>query len=194
MDIRELGNVDIYVIDQLMKGAIRADQRILDAGCGSGRNFSYLAKHNFNITGIDPNEEHIRNLQYRFPEYQNHLHSSSIKDFQSETLFDYIICSAVLHFANDHNHFQQLFSKLVSLLDSKGILFIRMTTDHGLVETYVNETGVFDLPDGSTRYLITREQLSNLCEEYNLDLIEPFKTVVVEQLRSMSTIVLKNKA
>jgi len=65
--IRELGNVDIYVIDQLLKGAIHANQSILDAGCGSGRNFSYLAKHNFNITGIDPIEEHnFRNTKTTF--------------------------------------------------------------------------------------------------------------------------------
>ena len=82
--IRELGNVDIYVIDQLLKGAIRADQRILDAGCGSGRNFSYLAKHDYNITGIDPKEEHILYLQQQFPKYGNHLHPSSIEDFQPE--------------------------------------------------------------------------------------------------------------
>ncbi len=192
--IRDLGNVDIYVIDQLLKGTIHADQRILDAGCGSGRNFSYLAKHNFNITGIDPMEEHIRNLQQQFPKYKNQLHASSIEEFQSPHSFDYIICSAVLHFANDHNHFNQLISGLVSLLDSNGTLFIRMTTDHGLDQSYQNKTGVFHLPDGSTRYLITRDQLTHLCKLHNLVLIEPFKTVVVEQLRSMSTIVLKKKS
>ncbi|PWL27046.1 MAG: class I SAM-dependent methyltransferase [Fluviicola sp. XM-24bin1] len=188
--IRELGNVDIYVIDQLMKGAIRSDQKILDAGCGSGRNFSYLAKHNFNITGIDPNEEHIRNLQQQFPEYKNHLHISSIEEFQTELSFDYIICSAVLHFAENHNHFNQMFERLASLLSKDGTLFIRMTTDQGLPGNYQNETGVFNLPDGSTRYLTNRTQLSELLKEYNLKLAEPFKTVLVENWRSMATIVM----
>ncbi len=189
--IRELGNVDIYVIDQLLQGAIHANQTILDAGCGSGRNFSYLANHNFNITGIDPNEEHIRNLRLQFPEYNHRLHISSIEDFKPSHSFDYIICNAVLHFAKDHEHFNLMFSSLVSLLAQNGILFIRMTTDHGLNGDYVNDNGVFDLPDESTRYLITRDQLTELCNEHNLELIQPFKTVLVEDLRSMATIVLR---
>lgn len=189
--IRELGNVDIYVIDQLLKGTLNADQVILDAGCGSGRNFSYLAKHNFNITGIDPKEEHIENLQLNFPKYAHQLHSSSIENFISKKSFDYIICSAVLHFAENHKHFHAMFSKLVSLLADNGTLFIRMTTDQGMPGTFNNASGVYNLPDNSTRYLITRAQLSALCEQHNLQLIEPFKTVLVEEWRSMATIVLR---
>ncbi|MCR9173382.1 MAG: class I SAM-dependent methyltransferase [bacterium] len=189
-EIRELGNVDIYVIDQLLKGAIRKDQCILDAGCGSGRNFSFFAKHNFNITGLDPNVDHIRNLKHHFQEYQDQLYLSSVEDFNSDTTFDYIICSAVLHFAENHDHFNRLFSKLVILLSEGGTLFVRMTTDQGLPNNYSNKNGVFLLPDGSTRYLITRDRLTELCQLHNLKLIEPFKTVLVENVRSMATIVL----
>ncbi|XOV68006.1 MAG: class I SAM-dependent methyltransferase [Fluviicola sp.] len=192
--IRELSNVDIYVIDQLLKGNIHADQRILDAGCGSGRNFSYFAKHNFDITGLDPNKEHISSLRKEFPSYKNRLHHSSIEDFHTPETYDFIICNAVLHFAENHQHFEQLFSKLIQLLDVNGTLFIRMTTDHGLTENYTSDNGVFILPDGSTRYLIRRSQVNTLCEEHNLDFVEPFKTVLVEEYRSMSSIVLKKNS
>lgn len=192
--IRELGNVDVYVIDQLLKGAIHKEQRLLDAGCGSGRNFSYFANNNFNITGIDPIEEHIRNLQQQFPKYRHQLHLSSIEDFESEHLFDYILCNAVLHFADNHQHFDRLFGKLVALLEKDGTLFIRMTTNHGLNLESSSEKGVYNLPDASTRYLITREKLSMLSEQYKLTLAAPFKTVLVEDWRSMATIVLKKES
>ncbi|GAB5418878.1 MAG: class I SAM-dependent methyltransferase [Crocinitomicaceae bacterium] len=189
--IRELGNVDVYVIDQLLKGAIRKDQRLLDAGCGSGRNFSYFANKNFNITGIDPKEEHIRNLQQKHPNLSHQLLHSSIEDFQPKKPFDYIICNAVLHFAHNHVHFEQLFERLVSFLEKDGILFIRMTSNHGMTELGKSDDGVYELPDQSTRYLITRGRLSQLCVKHNLVMEAPFKSVLVEDWRSMATMVLR---
>lgn len=189
--IRELGNVDVYVIDQLLKGAIHDKLRLLDAGCGSGRIFSYFANNNFDITGIDPNEEHFRNLQSQFPNNNHQLFRSSIEDFLPQQSFDYIICNAVLHFAHNHEHFDQMFEKLISFLETNGTLFIRMTTDHGLQNLPHNETGVYELPDGSTRYLISRKRISELCDRHDISLMEPFKTVLVENWRSMATIVLK---
>lgn len=188
--IRELGNVDVYVIDQLLKGAIHKEQRLLDAGCGSGRNFSYFANNNFNITGIDPNDEHIRYLKQKHPKHNHALIPSSIEDFHPSQLFDYIICNAVLHFAQDHDHFEHLFECLIHLLNENGIVFIRMTTDQGMSDLNKSETGVHHLPDESTRYLITRSRLSDLCAKHKLSMIAPFKTVLVENWRSMATIVL----
>ena len=189
--IRELGNVDVYVIDQLMKGAIHKELRLLDAGCGSGRNFSYFANNNFDITGIDPDKECIRNLQNKFPNLQKQLSSSTIEDFQPEKDFDFIICNAVLHFANDHFHFNHMVEKLISFLAPEGSLFIRMTTDHGMQNLPYSESGVYYLPDNSNRYLITRNKVSEICQDHSISLSAPFKTVLVENWRSMATIVLK---
>ncbi len=36
------GGIDIYLFDQLMKGRIVPGMRVLDAGCGTGRNLAYL--------------------------------------------------------------------------------------------------------------------------------------------------------
>ena len=38
----QFGQIDIYLFDQLLRGRIRAGMRVLDAGCGSGRNLVYL--------------------------------------------------------------------------------------------------------------------------------------------------------
>ena len=34
----ELGDIDIYLLDQILRGRIGPGDRVLDAGCGSGRN------------------------------------------------------------------------------------------------------------------------------------------------------------
>ncbi|WP_332912670.1 hypothetical protein [Algoriphagus boritolerans] len=37
-----LGNVDIYLLDQILKGRFSKEMKILDAGCGEGRNAVYF--------------------------------------------------------------------------------------------------------------------------------------------------------
>jgi tellurite methyltransferase len=44
-DLQEqFGPIDIYLFDQLLKGSIQPGMRVLDAGCGSGRNLVYLLR------------------------------------------------------------------------------------------------------------------------------------------------------
>ena len=40
----QFGAIDVYLFDQLLRGAIRPGMRVLDAGCGSGRNLVYLLR------------------------------------------------------------------------------------------------------------------------------------------------------
>ena len=49
------------------------------------------------------------------------------------------------------------------------------------------------LPDGSYRYLITREDIQVLSTKYKLALIEPVKTTNVDELRAMTTVVWQKK-
>ena len=48
-----LGGVDIYLLDQLMKGRLAPGSRILDAGCGGGRNLEPLLRCGYEVFGID---------------------------------------------------------------------------------------------------------------------------------------------
>jgi hypothetical protein len=83
-----------------------------------------------------------------------------------------------------------MFASLVKHLKPNGTLFIRMTSDIGLKLDKTSPDGVFNLPDGSVRYLVTRSKIDELILEHSLALLEPVKTVKVEELRSMTTLVL----
>src|SRR5690606_35388249 len=50
-----LGNIDIYLLDQVLKGRFTREMKILDAGCGEGRNTVYFLKEGFQIFGVDHN-------------------------------------------------------------------------------------------------------------------------------------------
>ena len=48
----DFGDIDIYLFDQLLRGRIAPGMRVLDAGCGTGRNLVYLLKHGYEIAGL----------------------------------------------------------------------------------------------------------------------------------------------
>ncbi len=57
---KALGKADIYLIDQLMKNAFNKTDKILDAGCGSGRNLSFLYNLGFHIDACDINKHILK--------------------------------------------------------------------------------------------------------------------------------------
>ena len=65
--IKKLSNTDIYLIDLILKGYISENDRILDAGCGFGRNMNLFLTEGYSVQGFDPNEEAIHELQEHYP-------------------------------------------------------------------------------------------------------------------------------
>jgi SAM-dependent methyltransferase len=105
-------------------------------------------------------------------------------------LFDLIISSAVLHFANNQQHFFSMFQEMTRCLKRGGILFMRMASDIGIEDRVIHQgSGRYSLPDGSTRFLLTRSLIGQLEQRFSIDYLEPFKTVNVNDQRCMSTLV-----
>ncbi len=183
-------NMDLYLLDQIFKGHLTKEHCILDAGCGSGRNLIPLAKNGFTISGIDPDKDRLSQIKYSLGT-QAQINESTIENFSAKAQYDYIICNAVLHFAKSHDHFDSMLNKLVSLLNVNGQIFIRMTSNIGLENKLGHgNNGVYDLPDGTTRYLLSRQKVDIILKQHHLTLKEPVKTVFVDGLRSMTTLVL----
>lgn len=197
---KELGNIDIYLLDQILKGRFQERKRILDAGCGEGRNLIWFLRNKYQVYGVDNNASAIRMLQYvaktNNPDLpKEHFETASIENTSfTDLYFDAIICSAVLHFANNVDHFYQMFDEMIRILDFDGILFIRMASNIGAEEKIVafNDKKTM-LPDGSARFLLSRSMLNNLLKKYPIEPIEPIKTVNVQDIRFMSTLVFKKK-
>ncbi len=187
-----IGSTDIYLVDQIMKGRYRSGEILLDAGCGYGRNLHWFLQNGIVVHGIDQDSPAIGDLQRRHPGIADRFHCAGVDKLPfGDDEFDHVISSAVLHFAKGTEHFYRMMAEMVRVLKPGGSLFIRMTVDIG-IEDRVRPVGdgVYDLPDGSRRFLLTRELLADVMDRHGLGFLEPLKTVNVNDVRCMSTVVL----
>jgi tellurite methyltransferase len=191
--LKDLQGVDIYLIDQLLKNVINPSAVILDAGCGTGRNMNWFVQGGFEMVGCDISEEALIEAAVRTGINPEKLAVAPLENLPySSEKFDFVICSAVLHFAKSTDHFLTMVKELVRVLKPNGILFVRMTSDFGLPKNYTSlGQGRYLLADGSERFLLTQELFAKIKSEFNLHQIEPLKSTLVENLRSMSTLVLR---
>ena len=185
---------DIYLIDQILKGRYKGGGKLLDAGCGGGRNISwFVLQPNFDIYAIDADENAINHLSQVYPSLKREqLCCTPLQSLPfPDAFFHHIICSAVLHFAKNKEAFLQMFSGLNRVLKRGGSLFIRVASHIG-IENKISPLGGgrFELPDGTDRFLLTKPLLEEVLNTFPMTLIEPVKTTNVQDLRCMTTLVL----
>jgi tellurite methyltransferase len=197
----QFGAIDIYVFDQLLRGQIAAGMRILDAGCGSGRNLVYFLRQGWEVFGVDSDPralEATRQLAAliapRLPADNFRLENIEAMSFPDD-FADVVISSAVLHFARSDDHFRAMLEGSYRVLKPAGLLFCRLASSIG-IESQVRPIAGrrFELPDGSERYLVDEALLVKLTAELEGRLVDPLKTTVVQNQRSMTTWVVRKKA
>lgn len=188
-----LGNLDIYLLDQIVKGRYLKENKILDAGCGSGRNMYWFYHNQFNIWALDRELSQIELIKNIYPDCSNQFIVSELDKMPySNGEFHHIICNAVLHFARNEEHFIGMMGEMLRVLKANGSIFIRMASNIGIEDLIVAEgNGIFSIPDGTQRFLLTRELLDSIMAKFNLSFLEPIKTTNVHDVRSMTTLVLQ---
>ena len=199
MDIKEFfGEIDIYLFDQILKNRFAPNAKILDAGCGGGRNLVYFLREGFEVFGVDQNENAVEYCRQLATKLAPNLPPKNFQLAPVEKLpfadasFDLVISSAVLHFADDEQHFHAMFDEMWRVLRPNGILFARLASDIGIEnKVHLLDGRKFLLPDGSERFLVNEEMLIAKTEQVNGMLIEPIKTTNVQNLRCMTTWVLR---
>ncbi len=196
----EFGNIDIYLFDQLLKNRIHKEGKIIDVGCGNGRNLVYFFKNGYEVFGIDRNEESVINVKQlakifgREELIENfQIADADIIPFEDST-FDTVISSAVLHFSENEEHFRNMFSEMWRVLKIGGLFFARLASSIGIETKIENISGRrYLIPDGSERFLVDEEFLFEITKEVNGSFLEPIKTTNVQNLRCMTTWVLQKK-
>jgi len=207
-NLQELfGGIDIYLFDQLLKGRFVPGMRVLDAGCGTGRNLVYFLQKGYEVFGVDQSAEAISQMRRLAGTLAPHLPAENFRveavekmswesatDRATHNGFDVVISSALLHFARDEEHWQAMVNEMWRVLKIGGILFVRLASTIGM-ETKVEliEGRRYHLPAGSDRFLVDEAMLRNHTASLGGEFIEPIKTTIVENLRAMTTWVLIKK-
>ena len=197
----QFGDIDIYLFDQLLRGRITPEMRILDAGCGDGRNLVYLMREGFDVWGIDQSAPPVDAMRRRAADlgYDTSGERFSVQPVErtsfNEGAFDVVVSSAVLHFARDEVQWQAMVEEMWRVLAPGGILFARLASTIGH-ETRVRPLGGrrYIVPDGSERFLVDEEFLMSATQRLGGELIDPIKTTVVQAARSMTTWVVRKGA
>jgi tellurite methyltransferase len=210
----EFGGIDIYLFDQLLKGRFVPGMRVLDAGCGSGRNLVYFFRNGYEVFGVDESEaaiaqtrrlaaalashlpaenfrvEPVENMSWepatRSPDSADYAEQKNHKE--SAAGFDLVLSSAVLHFARDERQWQAMVNEMWRILKPGGIFFARLASTIGIENQIRLIAGRrYHLPDGSDRFLVDEAMLHTVTAKLGGEFIEPVKTTVVENMRAMTT-------
>ena len=195
----QFGAIDIYVFDQLLRGNIGPEMRVIDAGCGYGRNLVYLLRHGCEIFALDADPDAVDAvrgmaavLQPRLPPTNFQTGAIESLPFPSATA-DVVLCSSVLHFARSAEHFHAMVAELWRVLRPGGLLFCRLGSRIG-IEFEPAGNGLYYIGDGQAWFLVDHAQLMELTAELGGTLVDPLKTTVVANYRCMTTWVLRKPA
>ena len=134
---------------------------------------------------------------------------------------DVVIASAVLHFARDEAHFAAMLRQLWRVLKPGGLFFARLASTIGMAGevrpigggpafaaegrygevppklapvSSASAGGRYRLPDGSDRFLVDAAAIESWTARLGGALIDPIKTTVVHEQRSMTTWVARKLA
>ncbi len=192
------GGIDVYLFDQLLRGRIAPGMRVLDAGCGRGRNLVFLLREGYEVFALDPDQAAVaavrdlaRRLAPALPETNVRCEPVDASTFP-DACADVVISNAVLHFASEETRFLAMLRGTWRLVAPGGLLFCRLASSIG-VERLVRPLGGrrFALPDGTDRFLVDEASLLGLTEELGGQLLDPIKTTVVQGQRAMTTWVVR---
>jgi SAM-dependent methyltransferase len=189
----QCGELDIHLFDQLLRGRITETMRVLDAGCGGGRNLVLMMREGFDVQGVDESDVAIENVRALAARIAPHLPATRFRVEPVEGLslgdasVDAVISSAVLHFARDDTHWMAMVREMWRVLAPGGILFVRLGMT--LAQPQLRALGGrrYAMPDGAARYLVDTTDLAQVTADLGGTLVDPIKCTVVDGLRSMGT-------
>ncbi len=194
----EFGQIDIYVFDQILRGNIGAGMRVLDAGCGYGRNLVYLLRAGAEVWALDANPEGVAHVRELARELAPGLPDGNFRVGAIEKMpfadgfADVVICNSVLHFARDEQHFLAMVTELWRVLRPGGLLFCRLGSRIGMEFERVRGQ-IYRIGDGAEWFLVDEAALLDMTRQMGAVLVDPLKTTVVQDYRCMTTWVLRKR-
>jgi SAM-dependent methyltransferase len=165
--------------------------RVFDAGCGGGRNLVYLLRNGYDVAAtirIRRDCASARAGRIVAPDRRTTFVVEPIEATSFPTRrFDVVIASAVLHFARDAAHFESMLRQLWRVLKPGGVFFARLASTIGIDRRASDRQ--WPLSDSRRFRSLPRRRRDDRIVDAPLGgtLIDPIKTTVVHEQRSMTT-------
>ena len=181
-----IGDIDLELLDQLLKGRFNDRHRLLEIGCGQGRNIIPFLNLKKAIYGIDLDDKNIALCKIVAtslggnPSFFSKAHAHTLP-FENG-FFDAVINCRVMHFAKNNHDFKQQWEEQFRVLRKGGFLYLSMDTSIHNEEIVQQTNGDRSwLNDQSERLLLT-EKLFDLVQLHTgFRLLEPLKTLRFDQ-------------
>jgi SAM-dependent methyltransferase len=188
------GQIDIYLFDQILRGRIPPGSRVLDAGCGAGRNIHYLLNAGYDVSAADADPNAISEVMRLAADLNASLPPTNFRcepveamSFPDESM-DVVLAIAVLHFALNDEQFEAMMESIWRVLRPGGLFFCRLASNIGMEFRMVQRRGRRHLlPDGTERYLVDEALLTEWTNRLGAVLLDPLKTTIVQNQRCMTT-------
>ncbi|HEY6376717.1 MAG TPA: class I SAM-dependent methyltransferase, partial [Edaphobacter sp.] len=197
MNVQEqFGHIDIYVFDQILRGNIAPGMRILDAGCGYGRNLVHLLREGCEVFAVDASAEAVEHVRALAMQLAPNLPATNFRVLPIEKIdfpdnfADVVICNSVLHFARDEAHFLAMLEHLWGAVRPGGMLFCRLGSRIGMNFERLRGN-IFRINDGSEWFLVDEAELMKMTHQMDAIMVDPLKTTIVQDYRCMTTWVLR---
>ena len=188
----------LILIDQILKHRFHKQMKILDAGCGEGRNMVYFINNDFNIYGIDDNADAVKMAKLYCKSLNKTFEVENIQNFAIEKnpfpdqFFDAIICINVLHSAKNQNDFFKWFEQLFRMLKFSGLLLLSVQSQIGLTHNHQqNDKESRNFAGNEDFYLLTQSVLKEILKLDYLKTFENTRSILIDNEKSYTYLFLE---
>ena len=152
-------------LSESFKDSFNTGSKLLDIGCGSGRDLALLAKLGHNCFGLDATPEFVALSQSLHPELQGKIVQCALPNFDVPFggQFDGVLCSAVLMHINEDQLVSAALSIKRCLKKSGRLLYSVPSKRLDVVSENRDGNGRLFIPDHSDRLQRIFEQIGFSC-------------------------------
>lgn len=134
------------VMEAIEKFGINHSQRLLEIGCGEGRDSRTVLEHGFQLTATDISKEAITYCKKEMPEYAGQFKVLDCLSGELDEKFDFIFAIAVLHMLVPDEDRDGFYGFIRSHLTNDGIALI-CTMGDGEMERQSDISAAFTLQE-----------------------------------------------
>ena len=137
-------NATPIVLDVLRRFGVSKDSRILEIGCGEGRDAKAVLDEGFNLLATDISPEAISYCKSGFPEYSDRFEILDCLNCKDDSEFDMIYAVAVIHMLVEDEDRRKFYSFVREHLSEDGIALVCSMGD-GETEVRTDASEAFEL-------------------------------------------------